>query len=420
MHKRLWLGAGALAAVIVVVVAAVALSGGGDRSEVVDTTEPAPATTAASPPATAVPLPETTAPAVAFSSSGEVPELEALVESLYRLAAGEDVVPPPMTPWVEEALAGTSATEPLTIAAQTHWAPLRYGQQVAVVTADEDVILAAEDAPGLGWTIVGVDLPRFGVPATYGPPVRSVLVLGSDARWNQDALGQRADSIHIVTAVAARQAGAIVGIPRDSWVAGPSGGRGKINGFLTTHGPEGMVATVESVSGIDVEGYIITGFLGFEIMMRNFGPLPIDLPNRVRGGLPGFPNFSEGAQEIGAENLLLLARIRKTLPNGDFTRSENHGIIMKAGLAEVQRRGMAELPSLIQILEESSWTDLPASALLTLGATAFELDPALVDNRVIPGSVGTTSGGASIVNVGSGAAALFADQADDGLLEPDG
>ncbi len=196
----------------------------------------------------------------------------------------------------------------------------------------------------------------------------------------------------------------------------PSGRNGKITDVLANHGPEGVFDTVVAVSGAPIDGWLLTGFLGFEILYRNFGPFEIDLPARIPAG-SGFPGFPAGPQVVDpSEDLLLLARIRKTLPNGDFDRSFNHGVIMQGALREVRRRGIDELPEMIRILEDVTFTSFSAGELLNLGATALLLDPDKVDNVVVPGSVGSTSGGASIVRIGSGADAVFADQADDGLL----
>ncbi len=415
MRKGLLFGAAGAAALVIVVVVIIAMRGGGSSVAAATTTTSATSTTEAPPP------PSTTvAEALQFSFEGELPEVEATVEALYRWLAEPSTPPPPDLPaWLAEAGAAAAPVDQLRVEAQTHWAPLKYGQRVAVVLAGDDAVLVADEANG--WRIVGAKLPSFGLPALYGPERRAVLIIGSDARWQEDALRARADSLHIVTAVPAEGAGAIVGIPRDSWVTSITGARSKVNGILSALGPEGLTDSISRLSGVEFEGYLLTGFLGFEVMMRNFGPLSIDLPNPIRGGLSGFPDFPAGPQDIVAEDLLLLARIRKTLPNGDFGRSANHGLIMQAGLSMVQQRGMADLPNLIAILEDSTNTDLSAGALLSLGATAFEIDPGRVANTVIPGRVGTV-GAASVVFIGGGADAVFADVADDSLLnaQPEG
>jgi hypothetical protein len=62
-------------------------------------------------------------------------------------------------------------------------------------------------------------------------------------------------------------------------------------------------------------------------------------------------------------------------------------------------------------------TDLSAIELFQLSMAALSLNPNKVVNRVTPGGIGS-AGGASIVTLGGEADAVFADIADDGLLEP--
>jgi anionic cell wall polymer biosynthesis LytR-Cps2A-Psr (LCP) family protein len=397
--------------VIGALLALVAASCGGKATPT--TTAPPPTTVPATTPATTIST-TTTLPSLDFAGDGTVPEIDALVESLYRHVYEGSPPPPDLPDGLAALLAAADPTWPASIATATIAADLKYGQRVAVVRAGDDAILVADETAG--WKIVGADLGSVGLDPWYGPPVSSVLVIGSDARWNQDVAGSRGDSLHIVTAVPAEGAGAIVGIPRDSWVETPSGGNGKITDVLANHGPDGLFDTVERISGAQIDGWIMTGFLGFEVMSRAFGPFEIDLPQRVPKS-SGFPAFPEGPQVIEpAENLLLLARIRKPLPRGDFDRSFNHGAIMLGALQRVREMGIEALPELLRVLDDSCLTNLGAGELLDLAATALLIDPELVTNVVIPGSVGSTSGGASIVRIGGGADDVFADQADDGLL----
>jgi hypothetical protein len=62
-------------------------------------------------------------------------------------------------------------------------------------------------------------------------------------------------------------------------------------------------------------------------------------------------------------------------------------------------------------------TDLPASDLFELALASLTIEPRKVVNMVTPGGI-STAGGASIVTLGSEADAVFADIADDALLEP--
>lgn len=405
-RRPLYIGA---ALAIVAAIVAIALTQGGDTEVTAPTTEPAPPPTTAT--TTTSTTTTTTIATLAFAGDGTEPEIDALVESLYR-SVDEQGTPPPLPEGLTQHLAAAGIPPPQ-IQATTIAADLKEGRRVAVVRAGEDAILMADETTG--WKIVGADLPSLGLEPWFGPALRTILIVGSDARWNEVVDRSRGDSLHIITATA-EGAGAIVGIPRDSWVTTPSGGNGKITDILANHGIDGTFDTVQAVADTEIEGWILTGFLGFDILSEAFGPFEIDLPLRIPKS-SGFPGFPAGPQVVEpADHLLLLARIRKTLPNGDFDRSFNHGVIMQGALREVQRRGFDELPELMQILNDTTHSSFSVGELLNLGATALLLDPDKVINVVIPGSVGATSGGASIVRIGSEADAVFADQADDGLL----
>ncbi len=89
---------------------------------------------------------------------------------------------------------------------------------------------------------------------------------------------------------------------------------------------------------------------------------------------------------------------------------------MAAGLAVVQARGILDLPELLAMLSEYTWTDLAPGDLLTLAAGAYEMDPAAVANLVLPGTIGT-AGAASVVYLDPEAEAVYRDL-DDGIITP--
>ena len=97
----------------------------------------------------------------------------------------------------------------------------------------------------------------------------------------------RADSIHLV-ALDGLGHGGVLGIPRDSWVRISGGGMSKINASLSTGGPAVMLQTVADVTGLNLDGYVLTGFTGFQEMVGNvLGGVDIELPaagHRLLGG----------------------------------------------------------------------------------------------------------------------------------------
>ena len=293
---------------------------------------------------------------------------------------------------------------------------------IAVFTSGGDVVLLAGEpdvAAGAAqtWEVAGAKLASFGEPAWYGDGPRLVLVLGSDARPGQRVEGFRADSVHIVATVPATGQGSIVGIPRDSWVEASYGGSSKLTNTMASRGPTVVLETVENLTHLDLEGYLITGFSGFEGLVDAFGGFSIDVPYGMSDPKSN-AFFSSGVQDFDGADALAFARNRTDTPNGDFGRSFNHGRIMLAAMPEVQAMGIDELPALLEVLMMFVTTDLGAADLLGIAATSYELDPEQVTNLVVPGRVGSTSGGASVVFLGDGAAEVFEDVAD-GVLDGD-
>ena len=112
-------------------------------------------------------------------------------------------------------------------------------------------------------------------------------MIGSDARPGGKVEGHRADSVHIVSTIPATGTASIVGIPRDSWVAVTYEGYGEVNGMdklthtMASKGPEVVVETVTNLSGVELDGYLLTGFAGFEDLIDAFGGVTVDVPYRM-------------------------------------------------------------------------------------------------------------------------------------------
>src|SRR5579884_1045193 len=104
-----------------------------------------------------------------------------------------------------------------------------------------------------------------------------ILVIGSDARPGQDVRHSNGDSIHLVGVDPGTGAGTIVGFPRDSWVAIPGHGTGKINSSLALGGPELMAQTVRQLTGLPVDYYFLTGFDGFQKIVDQVGGVDVNV-----------------------------------------------------------------------------------------------------------------------------------------------
>ncbi|MDJ0498678.1 MAG: LCP family protein [Acidimicrobiia bacterium] len=376
------------------------------------TTTAAPTTTSTTTTTTAPPTTTTEAPPVMVDLEIETPAgMAEPLNQLYSWLTDKRNEPPAAPADLVAHLEPVSRTDPGQ-AAGVMSTELAGGDAVAVARVDNDIVLLVDD--GQGWRIVGAAMD--GVTPWLGPSPRSVLILGSDARVGQNQQRYRADSVHILTVVPEAEAGAIVGFPRDSWVQGPDGGT-KLTNLMAGRGPEIMLETITELTQLDIEGYFVTGFLGFSNLIEALGGLYIDLPTTMRTG-NNWANFPAGPQELTPQRALRLARIRKGLPRGDFDRSFNQGLIMQAAMDMIQLTGIDMLPEWVRILDENTWTDLSTEDVLTLGASAFFFPSDQLINTVLPGSVGT-AGAASVVYLDPAAEDVYRDL-EDGLLDAEG
>ena len=376
--------------------------------------------TASSPTTTEPPATATTEPlAEVVISLDDAPEeaVEAL-EAFYGWLADRRRPEPDVPDGLLAHLADTRETGDLSLQGEWSAAELPERDDIGVAAFGEDVVLLVGD--DAGWRIVGAKLACVGLGPWYGEPVRHVLVLGTDARPGTPQLEARADSIHILSSAITERTGAIVGFPRDSYVETPEGYADSPEGhFLKfTHanywfGADGMVQIAEETSGLDIDGYLITGFLGFEQLVDGFAGIPVDVPFDMADP-KAKAYFRAGLQILWGADALAFSRNRN-IPDGDFRRSLDQGLVISAALGKVQEEfGPLDLPALLAMLLEFTWTDLDAETLLTVAAGAFEIDPGTIPNIVLSGFP-TSRNSQYVVLLDEEVAGIFADL-EDGML----
>jgi LCP family protein required for cell wall assembly len=257
------------------------------------------------------------------------------------------------------------------------------------------------------------------VPALDGSEPIFILLIGSDARPGEAITETRADSLHIVAVNPAKHKATVVGIPRDSYVEIPGLGTDKINAAMVYGGPELVVQTVESMTGLTMDYWALTWFQGFQAMINEIGGLSMDVPFDV------FDSYAEaeieaGQQVLSGPDALAFARARHSLPTGDFGRSENQGRLMVAALAQFRKeftKDPGRLLTWIGAAMRNAQTDVPLDQLMTLAFTGATLNPNKIVNVVFPGGTGF-AGETAVVNLDQAMlAAISADLADDGLLK---
>ncbi|MGH2661479.1 MAG: LCP family protein [Actinomycetota bacterium] len=275
---------------------------------------------------------------------------------------------------------------------------------------------AGAQSPGVsfGHIVDGQSVPTGGNQPFY------IVAIGSDARPGvcEPVEACLADSIHLIGVNPKEESASILGFPRDSYVNIPGFGTQKINNALAHGGPELVAQTVAELVGVEIDYYLLTSFEGLRHMVEDLGGIEVEIPYAMSDSASG-ATFEAGPATLDGRQALAFARNRKSTPNGDFSRSENQGLLIMAALEQLRqdvRRDPLRLLTWIVIGLQNIQTDLTLAEVFDLMLTALAVDPKDVVNEVTPGGIGS-AGAASIVTLGGEADAMFADIADDGVLE---
>jgi LCP family protein required for cell wall assembly len=254
------------------------------------------------------------------------------------------------------------------------------------------------------------------IPALEGKRPLFILSLGSDARPGQDITRQRSDSIHIIGIDLATNRATILGFPRDSWVNIPGHGTNKINSAMSAGGPDLTVRTLEDLTGIPIDFWMLTSFPGLVNMVNHIGGLQVDVPYPMHDSF-SHANFSPGVHHLRGKAALAFARDRHDVPGGDLGRSKDQGILLLSALSKFHTE-FAKDPATAFTWIQAAWpqikTNLSVPTMLQLALAASQIPPSNVNNLVVP-AVGGVVGGLDVVFIQPSARAIYADMRTDGV-----
>lgn len=164
-----------------------------------------------------------------------------------------------------------------------------------------DALSGAEDTAGTTWLLAGSDSR-------------------ADGQIQDEAEGERADSIVLVN-VAPNGQTSMVSLPRDTYVEIPDWGWDKLNASYSYGGPELLVATVESLSGLTVDHYAEIGMGGVADIVDAVGGVELCLDMDVQDAYSGL-NWTSGCHVADGATALAFARMRYSDPLGDIGRAQ--------------------------------------------------------------------------------------------------
>ena len=192
------------------------------------------------------------------------------------------------------------------------------------------------------------------VPTSFTSAGTNWLIAGSDSRGgltaaqeNQLALGRditggRSDTILLLHLPANGTRPTLVSIPRDSYVPIPGNGYNKINAAYAIGGPKLLIATVQNVTGLQVNHFMSIGFGGLVDVVNDVGGVRMCLKAPMKDPKAGL-NLKAGCQTLNGDQALGFVRTR-AFTEGDLQREQDQRVLLKGILAKMTSAGTLANP----------------------------------------------------------------------------
>lgn len=240
------------------------------------------------------------------------------------------------------------------------------------------------------------------------------LVVGSDSRENLpddlegnfgDFAGERADVIILMQVV--DDSVQILSIPRDLKVDITGHGTNKVNAAYAFGGPDLLVETVSTSTGIGIDHYMEVDFGGFANIVDALGGIELDFPHPARDLKSGLEVEEAGTQVVDGSTALAYARSRsyeelidgtwQATDGGDIARTGRQREVLMQILAKASSpSGLIRSPRVLTEVTANLTVDSTVTPL-RMARTAWAFRSAGSTQAVTLPVVGATEGGVSYV-----------------------
>ncbi len=203
--------------------------------------------------------------------------------------------------------------------------------------------------------------------------VKNILLLGVDARANENGDASRSDTMILVSVDSKNNCIKMTSFLRDSWVYIPcKDTRQRLNAACSYGGYSGVTDTIEYNFGVKIDGYVVADFEMFKVMVDCLGGVKIDVTEEEakevtnHKGRYGNVTLEAGENKLTGEQALAYCRIRKI--DTDWKRTERQRTVMEAIIKKAARSPISSLKMINKIAPYIE-TDLSTTEILN---TAFK------------------------------------------------
>lgn len=236
-----------------------------------------------------------------------------------------------------------------------------------------------------------------------------VLLLGSDRRAGNEAMGARSDTNVLVRVDAEKGVISMVSIPRDTKIT-YNGSTIKFNAAYTYgNGAAGSIQATKELTGVDIAHYVEVNFQDMRNLVDAIGGIEVDVPYRIEDSKAGQSVIEPGVQTLNGRQALTFARSRH-YADGDFTRTSNQRIVIQAMAKKVLTLPPTELLGVLQTASECVSTDLTVMDVYSLAMQFMDLgvDNIKMYSAMAPSTTGTENGTSWVFSDSQGLADMIA------------
>lgn len=206
--------------------------------------------------------------------------------------------------------------------------------------------------------------------------VTNILLLGVDARANEEGDESRSDSMMLVSIDKKHHCIKMTSFLRDSWVHIPVKNKmQRLNAACQYDGYQGVVDTIEYNFGVKIDGYVVTDFEMFKVMVDSIGGVEVDVTKKEAREVTKHPKryghvtLEEGKHKLTGKQALAYCRIRKI--DTDWKRTERQRTVMEQILKGLLGSGPVTMYKTAKNVAPYIETNLSQSQLVKAGVSAL-------------------------------------------------
>ncbi len=218
--------------------------------------------------------------------------------------------------------------------------------------------------------LLGDERPQKVVQGEGEQEPLNILLIGSDTRegrnrkYDNKTIGARSDTTILLHLAADRQSAIAVSIPRDTIIDIPQCQKAdgtttrpvtnRFNDAYTRGGTACTIRTVEALTRVHIDHYVVVDFTGFAKMVNALGGVEICLPERVDDNDSKL-HLDAGRHLVKGRTALAYVRTRKALGNGsDIERIDRQQAFLSSVVNRVKSTGVLRADRLVRFLDAAT------------------------------------------------------------------